>query len=104
MAGGEDDLSEYENALNVDADLFNRSRRAIEEALRPIADGLRGDDVRGWRTLAYALSQMAEGTHPGPWRSYLADVCGLEPRAVPDEWRERFGPCVALHWHRAQRE
>lgn len=48
------------------------------------------------RALARTLAEMAELAHPGPWRMYLADVCGVE--TVPDDWRAAMGPYVQIAW------
>jgi hypothetical protein len=58
---------------------------------------LRGCDTpEHARRLAIAMVQLAELAHPGPWKVYLADVCGMG--AVPNDWHAHFGPHVQKAW------
>jgi hypothetical protein len=83
---------------DFDTETYHRTMQAVQAALQPIAAALPHGDTLEWRGLVRALLNSAEMAHPGPWRLYLADACGLEN--VPDAWRNHFGPHVQIWWDR----
>lgn len=77
-----------------DVDALREAHAAIQTVLSPLARAYTTEEQR--RGLALALIYTAEGAHRGPWKDYLADVCGLE--SVPDEWRDAMGPAIQRSW------